>query len=237
MSYQTNSRRMLMSLSAPTQRVPCFRHSRRMTAALQRQRVELVRDTAPDALKLNPEAAQALADTLPFLLCGEESAVHAFGSSLMRPTAVPERGTLHEIAQDEARHAQWLGLLAARLPSPEHQLDQHHVQRFFRSMLTRDHGLHFARVAALDLAVCSLLHGITKPGSALKQDAWVMRLLKRILQDEGKHVRLARSMAASLGISALQQRMVDKEVALSLGKLLRPVSPALNTLYNNAYVA
>jgi rubrerythrin len=125
----------------------------------------------PDALKLSPEASQALADTLPFLLCEEESAVHAFGSSLMRPSAKTDRSVLHEIAQDEARHAQWLGLLAARLPRPVHQLDQHHVQRLFRSMLTRNRGLHFARVAALDLAVCSLLHGITHHCSPLKQDA------------------------------------------------------------------
>lgn len=226
-----------MPHTTPIHRTLCFKPSRRVTAALQDRRIEPPVGDAPLSLNLSAAASQALADTLPFLLCGEESAVHAFSSTLMRPSATSEHRALNAIAVDEARHAQWLGLLAARLPAPVKQLDAQHMQHFFRSMLTRHHGLHFARVAALDLAVCSLLHGITQPSSVLKSDAWVMRLLKNILNDEGKHVRLARGMAARLDISTEQQRAVDKEVASSLSKLLQPVNSALSTLstLNNAH--
>ncbi len=210
----------------------CFKPSRRVTAAQQARHLKQLGDAPPITLNLNSVACQALADTLPFLLCGEESAVHAFSSTLMRPSASSEHAVLSAIAEDEARHAQWLGLLAARLPLPFKQLDAMHMQHFFRSMLTRHRGLHFARVAALDLSVCSLLHGITQPSSPLKSEAWVMRLLKNILKDEGRHVRLARGMAARLGVSAEQQRAVDKEVASSLAKLLQPVNSALSTLNN-----
>ena len=181
----------------------------------------------PDTAGLAPELAQALADTLPFLLCGEESAVHAFGR---RRVASLDQAALDTIAADEAQHAAWLEALARALPPASKPLAGEVMAAFFRTLLTRDTALHFASIAALDLAVCRLLRPLVAPDSALRAAPAVHAGLRSIQRDEGRHVRVARACARQLGVEAGLQRSLDAGLQQRLRELLFPVRDSLAQL-------
>lgn len=195
----------------------CFQ--RRASASLPLDRL--------DVRGLSQATAQALADTLPFLLCGEESAVHAFGR---RHAAALDRATLAAIAADESRHAAWLEALAAALPPPSAAVQAQRMASFFRGLLTRQPARHFAAIAALDLAVCRLLQPLAGAGSVLRAAPEVHAGLRRIRQDEARHVRIARDCARRLGVDALTQRSTDAQLQTALDELLAPVHAALSHL-------
>ena len=189
-----------------------------------------------DASGLAPEVAQALADALPFLRCGEESAVHAFGRRLANSaggTARVTQAALDAITADESRHAAWLEALASALPAPEPASrgpQEAAMATFFRRLLTRDPALHFARIAALDLAVCAILRPLVAQRNALAAAPQVVAGLRAIRGDEARHVRVARSCARGLGISAAQQRQLDLALRTDLARLLAPVRLSLRRL-------
>jgi len=181
-----------------------------------------------DAHALDAATGQALADVLPFLLCGEESAVHAFGRRLAGH--VGRAAALAGIADDEARHAAWLEVLSAALPAPTRTPDVVQMTGFFRRLLTRDAARHFAQIAALDLAVCEILRPLVAPGGALTAAPSVIDGLRAIRQDEARHVRVARDCARELGLEAAQQRALETSVRESLAQLLAPVQSSLRRL-------
>lgn len=187
--------------------------------------------TAPvaaiDTHGLAPETAAALSNALPFLRCGEESAVHAFGRRLASGSAGAEQVALAAISADEARHAAWLEALADALPAPEATLDAEAMAAFFRRLLTRDQALHFARVAALDLSVCALLRPLVARRSALAAAPQVTAGLRSIRSDEARHVRVARRCAAKLGLNEGRQRELDLSLHHDLSMLLAPVRSSL----------
>ncbi len=180
-----------------------------------------------DTSGLPDDVALALAQALPFLRCGEESAVHAFGRRLMRSADPAEQLTLANITADEQRHANWLAALAAVLPAPRGGLDSESAARFFRGLLTRDKALHFARIAALDLAVCALLHPLVGRRSVLAGAPQVVDGLRSIRRDEARHVRVARRCAQRLGWSASAQQTLDRTMRDELSALLAPVRGSL----------
>ena len=182
---------------------------------------------AVDASALPEDVALALAQALPFLRCGEESAVHAFGRHLMHLTDPAEQLTLANIAADEERHAAWLAALAAALPVSPSGLDAASSARFFRSLLTRDKALHFARIAALDIAVCALLRPLLAPRSVLASAPQVIDGLRAIQRDEARHVRVARGWAQRLGWSPDAQRALDRAMHEELAVLLAPIHASL----------
>jgi rubrerythrin len=179
---------------------------------------------------LSPVLQQDLANALPFLACGEESAAHAFSGRLSKLVAGESRARLLSIAQDELRHAAWLARLKPALPPPESHLSTSASADFFRCLVTRDAGLHFARVAALDLAVCRLLALITHRRAALSVAPDIRDGLTSIARDEARHVQVALAMARSLGISQHMQEEVDLTVATQLNTLLAPIAAGLNRL-------
>lgn len=190
----------------------------------------VARAPAVDASGLAPDVAQALSNTLPFLRCGEESAVHAFGRRLARAAHGTEQAVLDAITADEARHAAWLEALAEALPPPDAGPDATAMARFFRRLLTRDPALHFARVAALDLVVCAILRPLVARGSALSAAAPVADGLRSIRRDEARHVRVARQCARRLGVSATRQHELDAALRDELAALLAPVRSNLQRL-------
>ncbi len=192
-----------------------------------RRRGERAQLPAPDTTGLAPGLAQALADTLPFLLCGEESAVHAFSR---RRGATLDHAALESIALDEAQHAAWLEALARALPVAHSAVAGEQMAGFFRALLTRDAARHFASIAALDLAVCRLLRPLVAPGSALTAAPAVLAGLRRIQRDEARHVRVARDCARQLGVDAAQQRRLDVGLQQRLFALLAPVQASLTRL-------
>ena len=180
-----------------------------------------------DTSGLAEDVALALAQALPFLRCGEESAVHAFGRRLMHSADPAEQLTLANITADEQRHANWLAALAAALPTPHGGLDAEPSARFFRSLLTRNKALHFARIAALDLAVCAMLHPLVVGRSVLASAPQVVDGLRSIRRDEARHVRVARRCAQRLGWSASAQHTLDRTMRDELAALLAPVRVSL----------
>jgi len=183
-----------------------------------------------DARSLPLAAAHALADALPFLQCGEESAVHAFGRRLAGAAGSAEQAALGAIAADEQRHADWLEALTAALPAPAAAPDAASMAGFFRRLLTRDPALHFARIAALDLAVCAILRPLAAPRGALAAAPEVVAGLAAIRRDEARHVRVARHCAGTLGFEPARQRAVDLATRTELAGLLAPVHASLAAL-------
>lgn len=188
-----------------------------------------------DSQAIPADVAQALADTLPFLLCGEESAVHAFGRRLAGH--IDSAAALQAIADDEICHAAWLERLAADLPLPASAPDPEQMAVFFRRLLTRDMARHFAHIAALDLAVCDILRPLTASAGALTGAPLVMAGLRAIHQDEARHVRVARDCARALGFDAPRLREAEVEIRQSLAGLLAPVRGSLARLGARAFVA
>lgn len=180
--------------------------------------------------ELSPVLQLDLANALPFLACGEESAAHTFSGRLVKRVASESRASLLSIAQDELRHAAWLARLQLALPPPESHVSTSASADFFRRLVTRDAGLHFARVAALDLAVCRLLALITHRRAALRAAPDIRDGLTRIARDEAKHVQVASAMARSLGISQQMQEEIDLTLATELNTLLAPIDAGLRRL-------
>lgn len=182
---------------------------------------------AIDASTLPADAAQALSNALPFLRCGEESAVHAFGRRLSGVAVGGEQAALDAIAADEERHAAWLEALAAALPASDAGAAADAMVGFFRGLLTRHTALHFARIAALDLSVCALLRPLVAPHTALAAAPAVVAGLAAIRRDEARHVRVARACARRLGVQPATQRELDLALRRDLSQLLAPVRTSL----------
>ena len=180
---------------------------------------------------LSAQHRQDLANALPFLACGEESAIHAFSSSLLKHLNDQQRAEMAQIANDELRHAHWLECLRIALPQPNLHLSSIELTRFFKRLLTRNTSLHFARVAALDSAVCKLLAPLLHAESALVcQSPQIHAGLVSIALDEARHVKAARAMAAHFGLSQLMQVEVNAAIKAELWQLLTPVLPGLARL-------
>ncbi len=218
----------------------CFardRSSARAALAAAPEAASLRLLSSLDTRGLPADVALALADALPFLRCGEESAVHAFGRRLARCHASDDGQALAAITADEARHAAWLEALAAQLPAPHAAPDAEFMAAFFRGLLTRDPALHFARIAALDLAVCALLQPMVGSGTCLIAAPRVHAGLRAIRTDEARHVRVARRCARALGWQPAAQRRLDLELRDQLAGLLQPVQASLARLGFRGFAA
>lgn len=180
--------------------------------------------------QLSDANAQDLANAVPFLACGEESAVHAFSGSLLRDIDADEKEVMAVIADDELRHAIWLERLRKILPPPNLSLPVDGMTTFFKRLLTRKPALHFARVAALDRAVCQLLAPILHAHAGLAAAPEIRTGLLSIARDEARHVQIAKSTALRLGLSTNELEQVYRTIDAQLWTLLAPVEPGLRRL-------
>lgn len=174
--------------------------------------------------------AQDLANLLPYLSCGEASAVHVFGTGLRQRLSAEHHPMLAGIAADERRHDALLTRMEHLLPPAQSQPSPQRLGLFFRRIERRDPAEHLARVAALDLAVCRVLQGLLMPGAALRASPTWWRALHGLRQDEARHVRLARQLARELGLAAERQAALDLVLARQLAELLSPVQASLQRL-------
>jgi hypothetical protein len=140
----------------------------------------------------------ALASLLPLLLAGEESAALAFRVLDRRRRRLGDTGhllgALARLGADEQRHERLLRSWQCELPQvPPDPALQLRASLFFRSLASRDAGLHFARIAAIDSAVCQLLGALRRalPPTTLGP-------LWQIACDEARHVVIARDYALAL---------------------------------------
>lgn len=190
---------------------------------------------------LQPEALsdshrQDLADVLPYLACGEVSAVHAFSGRLL--LAVPEdaQATLKAIARDEMAHARLMEALQSCLPAATQPPNAARLAMFFRRLESSDPAEHLGRVAALDRAVCQVLQPLLRQGCAISQSPAIHKALCALRQDEARHVRMARDMARQLGLSMTRQQQLNHAIRQRLQGLLEPVRPALGRLAENVNI-
>lgn len=184
----------------------------------------------PMAILLTPAQSQDLADVLPYLACGEVSAVHAFTGRLFKGVPVNAQVILRAIAQDEMAHAQLIDALQQSLPPAKSLPDAGRLAMFFKRLESSDPAEHLARVAALDRAVCQLLQPLLRQGAALSQCPDIYAALCGLRQDEARHVRMARDVASQLGISTAHQLQLNRTVRARLQRLLAPVQSALERL-------
>jgi hypothetical protein len=169
-------------------------------------------------LTLATRDSEALAELLPVLICGEESAALAFARLRQTQELVAARNDLARIERDEDEHARLLTLVREALPpARDDAVLLRATRRFFLRMGERDIGRHFARIAALDSGVCVLLGALRRRRLPIASEATLSLLFARIHRDEGRHVVVARHYARSLiGSSAsaniaadTRQRLVD----------------------------
>lgn len=180
-------------------------------------------------LAMPPAAAQALADLMPLLLCGEESAEFVFAAAVPE---LPKRVDpvlpieLARIADDERRHGMYLSALRSRLPPPVDRGATRQATRFLRKLATTDLGVHLARVAALDASFCQVLAEICRPGTEIVAVPELAELFRRIRSDEGRHVRVSRRCAAALGVTAQTEHAERSWVVLEFAALMTAATPA-----------
>jgi hypothetical protein len=178
---------------------------------------------------MSAAAAQALADLMPLLLCGEESAEFVFAAAVPElprniDPALPLE--LARIADDERRHGVYLSALRNRLPPPADVGATRRATRFLRKLATTDLGLHLARVAALDAGFCQVLAEICRPGTEIAKVPELVDIFRRIRSDEGRHVRVSRRCAAALGVSPRTEHEERRWVLHEFATLLTAAAPA-----------
>ena len=182
-------------------------------------------------LQLSARHCEALAELLPVLLCGEESAVLAFGgyvgSAQLQAAA---RKEFYAIQTDEERHATWLQRLKLALPAARADAGLlRQVRRFFATMREPQLGAHLARIAALDSAACVVLGALRRRGGAIRTDRTLSNLFALIHRDEVRHVAIAHRYAR-LMCDAGDLRSLAADTRAGLCRLLARRADALEQL-------
>lgn len=211
--YRHNS-----STTQTTQRGQCFAMSRRR------------RPVACSPLHIDDTAQQALANLLPFLLCGEESA--AWGFSLLPSTfTVSEEAchTLQRIAAEELVHEQYLEGLRLALPPSTETAPLDATKAFFVSLAHDNVSDHLAKIIALDASVCVILAALLDRRSAIAADPVTHQLASRIRHDEAGHVRACREVLASLDNPRPAADSIY-DLRTQLIAVLQPAAPAFEAL-------
>lgn len=169
------------------------------------------------SVSLDTKAAEALAELVPLLCCGEEAAVVGF-DVLGQADGLDQdlRGTLRKIADDERRHDAILRGLCAALPaSSQDRAVKHRARRFHLSLSRGGTVLHLAKIAGLDAAVCTILSRLLRPGAAISRDDGVHAVLTHIRKDETRHVMVSRGIA----LAAADRQAVRNAAAEARGAL------------------
>jgi hypothetical protein len=94
-------------------------------------------------------------------------------------------------------------------------------------MASRDPAVHFARVAALDSAVCIVLSRLVKP---LSRATALIEIFNRIRSDEARHVRFSRRHAYELGADPSLLANTAAQVRSELVDLLYPLGNSFEDL-------
>ena len=181
--------------------------------------------------KLSESQLTALGRLLPALLCGEESAFHVFwreGHRVSNAQAGYSQALANRIAVDELEHERLLQDLRRCCPVPDDiGSTLTRTRRFFMRMASRDPAVHFARVAALDSAVCIVLSRLVKP---LSRATALIEIFNRIRSDEARHVRFSRRHAYELGADPSLLANTGTQVRSQLVDLLYPLGNSFEDL-------
>jgi hypothetical protein len=186
-----------------------------------------------DLSALHSQQIQALANLLPLLICGEESASYVFDA--LANTLAGQLDTalildLRSITQDEIRHAVYLEHLRASLPTPADRHSAHRAAVFLSKLNTPVPVRQLARLAALDSAVCKLLAALLHPAAPISKCAPLAAMLRRIQLDEARHVRITRACVRVLNLSPEQVAAEQAVVLQAFLTLLQASQADLYTL-------
>jgi hypothetical protein len=198
----------------------------------------------------------ALANLIPLLLCGEQSAVHVFNHEYRRleeSTNQPMSShdthsrnnqlamqNLQRIEADERLHEQALQFILQTLPKSN---DQHKIKRkaqqFYANIQQYSASVaqHFWLISQLDACVCILMNSVAR--SSIK-DSPLAQLFNLIKKDEARHVKIAKQYSLLLAQNTPTQVLGAKgQVQHQLVQLLKTQSSAFehlkidsNTLFN-----
>ncbi len=185
---------------------------------------------------LLPSEIRAVANLLPLLICGEESATFVFDDlaktleSRLSPTLI---NALRSVTKDEVRHATYLEILRNGLPAPRDRLATQRAAIFLRVLKVTEPERQLARLAALDSAVCMILSALLHPAAPLNRAEDIARPLRRIQLDEAQHVRTTRACVKALGLSQAQAASERTMVLRAFASLLYPAATELRCLKVN----
>ena len=186
---------------------------------------------SPIRSNLPDRAAEALAELLPVLGCGEEAAGLAFGN--LADSGIADAAgvaALRLIADEERVHDGLIASLMAGLPpSPDASRLRAISRRFHLELGRGDHIVRLARITALDSAVCLILSRLLRPGAPLSEDPVIAGILRRIARDEAGHVRLTRRLVRDRAAEAALVR-VGAPVREALAVLLEHAGDAFEAL-------
>ena len=182
-------------------------------------------------LRLTDTCAAALAELLPLLLCGEESAALAFGAGrACAALATAASIELERIRREEVVHGLLLQRLQTGLPAAPLELPlRARMRRFFLALVDPDPGRYFAKIAGLDSAVCVLFGALRGKRKPLMVDATVATTFARIHRDEAAHAAAARRIALAYATAPLAME-VATETRGRLVQLLRERGAAFEKL-------
>lgn len=172
-------------------------------------------------ISLGSRNSEALAELLPVLICGEESAELAFGA-LTRNRELPDhaRCSLMRIESDEREHEKLLRHVSLALPAPRADAALlRALRRFFVGLGRLGLGSHLTRIVALDSAACVLLGALRAANGAVAADSPLGRIFERIHRDEVRHVLIAREQLRSAA-GRINVRAVAMETRVQLVELL-----------------
>lgn len=173
--------------------------------------------------------ANALAQLVPLLGCGEEAAALAFDDLADREHDPAVDEALRGIADEERIHEQLLLSLMAGLPPVDVTASRRAARRFHIDLGRGSDEAHLARIAAVDAGVCTILSRLLRPGAPLASDHRVALLLARIRHDESRHVMLSRRIAIARG----DRRAIEAAAAaarIALADVLTLAADAFETL-------
>jgi hypothetical protein len=168
---------------------------------------------------------QALANLMPLLICGEETAVLVFddlAEALKNKLRDPLIQDLKSITLDEIRHSDDLEELREHLPDTLDRRAVYRVAVFLKVLKSDDPINQLALLASLDAAVCQLLSTLLRAGTPLSNCSQVAHILRRIQLDEARHVRITRDGYLSLGLSCQEYSLAQSKVLKAFIALLKP---------------
>jgi hypothetical protein len=200
----------------------------RRTVAPMHLRVARLKDSLSE---LSETQVTALGQLLPSLLCGEESAFQVFWREGHRVSNVQINRTealANQIALEELEHERLLQELRGCCPVPNDVASTLlRTRRFFLRMASRDPAVHFAKVAALDSAVCILLSALAKP---LSRATALIEIFNRIRSDEARHVRFSRRHSYELGADTSLFANIAARIRNELVAFLYPLGNSFEAL-------
>ncbi len=193
-----------------------------------RLRIARIRDSIS---VLSNNQVTALGRLLPTLLCGEESAFQVFsreGRRISNVQAGHSRFLANRIAADELEHERLIQELRSYCSVPNDVGGTLlRTRRFFLRVASRDPALHFARVAALDSAVCVVLPAVVKP---LARATALVKMFGRVRSDEARHARFSRQHSCELGAEMSLLANTAVRVRSELVALLAPLGRSFEDL-------